>query len=73
MGVPVGEIRDHMADQNDGQIFLRPQWVQDGRRRAREAQAHAGCDDIVGVMRYWAKKDLGVDLLIEYFDAPGGL
>lgn len=31
-------------------------WYKQGRRRAREAEAH-GAEGIFGIMRYWARKD----------------
>lgn len=67
-GVAIDEIRAHMELSAKGLTSMPPDWVRSGRRRAREAQAHNGYDDMVSVMQYWARKDFDADLVIENFD-----
>lgn len=51
-------------------MMLPAEWMKSGRRRAKEARAH-GHDDMVGAMTYWAEKDHGASLVIEYVPAGG--
>jgi hypothetical protein len=38
-----------------------PLWIKAGRRRAREAMAATGRDDMCSALAYWARMDLGVE------------
>lgn len=37
-------------------------WIQQGRRRAREAMAHTGSEAMLDSLRYWAQRDYGAEL-----------
>lgn len=69
LGVSAEQIRVRKAF--NGTMGLPPEWLKSGRRRSKEAQAH-GHTDTVGAMTYWAKKDPGADLVIEYGDWNDG-
>ena len=69
LGVPAEEIR--VRKLFNGTTALPPEWLKSGRRRSKEAQEH-GHTDMVGAMSYWARKDHGADLVIEYGDWDGG-
>jgi hypothetical protein len=73
MGVPAEEIRAHGRSAGNGVMAPPPNWVSAGRRRAKEAQAHTGSDDMVSGLKYWAQKDHGARLKIVYEDLPGGV
>ncbi|OBB07093.1 hypothetical protein A5668_01385 [Mycolicibacterium fortuitum] len=71
MGVPVEEIRAHSGgEQGTGVMTLPQEWVKAGRRRAKEAHAH-GHGGMVEAMTYWAARDHGACLEIEYTDLGG--
>ncbi|MCU1697351.1 MAG: hypothetical protein JWR34_3414 [Mycobacterium sp.] len=72
LGVSVDEIRAHGRENGTGVTAMPHRWMRAGRQRAFEAQAHTGCTDMVSGLRYWAKKDHGAHLEIDYVDLPGG-
>jgi hypothetical protein len=47
------------------------EWIQAGRRRAREAMARTGSNSLIDALTYWARHDLGTDLRIEYLPTGG--
>ena len=40
-----------------------PEWLRAGRRRASEAAAATGSRDVFDVLRYWARRDLGAEIV----------
>jgi hypothetical protein len=68
----VDEVHAHMQASDTGVITLPLEWLKAGRRRAREAQAHTGCNNMVAVMEYWAGEDHGARLDLVYVDPFGG-
>ena len=70
LGVSAEEIRAYMTVSGTGltTVSLPPEWLRSGLRRSKEAQAH-GHTDMVGVMTYWAKRDHGAELVVEYAGA----
>lgn len=42
------------------------EWVRRGKRRAKEAMAHAGSDFILDILAFWAQRDHGADLKVSY-------
>lgn len=67
LGVPAEDVRAHAATNGTDltTMSLPSEWVQSGRRRTKEAQAH-GHDDMLSGLRYWANRDHGAELVIEY-------
>lgn len=51
---------------SDGVIHIPREWVQRGRRRSNEAQAHTGSDFILDILNYWAQKDHNAVLEVAY-------
>ena len=41
------------------------EWIQQFRRRVREAATH-GCDGVPAMMAFWAERDHGAQLLLEF-------
>lgn len=50
----------------DGASRIPREWVKRGRRRAGEAKAHTGSDELLENLRYWAHKDHGAELEVVY-------
>jgi hypothetical protein len=42
------------------------EWVQAGRRRAREAMSRTGSDDLLDALSYWARQDHHCELQVIY-------
>ena len=61
-GVTVAEI--NALPSADGALTLPAKWLRQGRRRANEAKAHTGSDELFDALRYWARKDHGADLVV---------
>lgn len=53
-GIPIDHLDPAAPIPNDG--------LKSGRRRTREAAAHTGDNDVVSVMKYWANKELSLDV-----------
>jgi hypothetical protein len=66
LGVPVADLE---VNPLTGKSNVPKDWVQRGRRRAREAMAHTGGDDMVSVMEYWAAKEHDARLELVYVDS----
>lgn len=63
-GVSPELVRAHSAKSTLGsQTPIPDAWVKAGRRRAREAMAATGRDDMCSALAYWARRDLGVDVV----------
>jgi hypothetical protein len=63
-GISVELVRAHSAKVTCGGSTPIPDaWLKAGRRRAREAMAATGCEDMCSSLTYWAQKDFGVDVL----------
>jgi hypothetical protein len=63
-GVSVELVRAHSAKASYGDRTPIPEaWIKAGRRRAREAMAASGRDDMCSALAYWAQKDLGVEVV----------
>lgn len=58
-GVPVEEVQAY-ADRREEPP---ERWQRQAPSRAREAAAHVDSYDPVDILRYWAGKDLGADIL----------
>lgn len=61
----------HVADVEaliflDGAARIPDAWLQQGRRRTREAAAHIGSAEFHDVLAYWARKDHGAELEVVY-------
>ncbi|MCV7091767.1 hypothetical protein [Mycobacterium interjectum] len=54
----------------NGYTPIPQEWIRNGKRRAKEAAAHTGSNDMVSSLTYWAAKDRGAELQIVY---EGGL
>ncbi|WP_406816191.1 hypothetical protein [Mycobacterium sp. M23085] len=55
-------------DTTNGYTTFPPEWIRNGRRRAREAFAHTKSNDMVSSLTYWARKDRGAELQLVYED-----
>lgn len=65
-GIPAEDIAGGMTPgMVDGTESFPPEWLRAGRRRAAEARAATGDDGVIAGLIYWAKRDLGVELVIE--------
>lgn len=49
-----------------GSLKIPKPWIRAGRRRAAEARAHTGNDGMLAALQYWARRDHGADLQIDY-------
>jgi hypothetical protein len=68
-GISVELVRAHSAKASYGDRTPIPEaWIKSGGRRAREAMATTGRDDMCAALAYWARRDLGVDAV----DLPDG-
>lgn len=71
LGVPIEEVHARTRGEHGlANMQLPNKWVRQGRRRASEARASTGKDDVVSVLRYWAEQEHGAELEIQY--APAG-
>lgn len=61
-GIAPETIRAQAHYDSDGYAWFRPEWIRAGRRRAREAAARTGSDDMAAVLEYWARQDHGAEL-----------
>lgn len=50
----------------NGPAPIPDEWIRNGKRRAKEAAAHTGSNDMVSSLTYWARKDRGAELRIVY-------
>jgi hypothetical protein len=63
-GVSVELVRAHSAKNTHGGRTPMPEaWIKAGRRRAREAMAATGHNDMCSALAYWTRRDLGVDVV----------
>jgi hypothetical protein len=53
-------------DTANGYTPIPMEWIRNGKRRAKEAAAHTGNNDVVSALTYWARKDRGALLQIVY-------
>lgn len=59
-GVPVAQLEALPRP-----VTLPDEWARQGRRRAREAEAHTGSNDVVETLAYWASRDLNAAVTLE--------
>lgn len=71
-GVDADQLTTHIRQQSpglaDGVMFnakFPGAWLKAGRRRASEARAATGSSDFLDVLRYWAMRDLGANVVLE--------
>lgn len=50
----------------NGAMRLPRHWLQQGRRRTREAAAHTGSSAFEDVLSYWARRDHNAELEVRY-------
>jgi hypothetical protein len=63
-GISVELIRAHSKKATHAGGTPMPEaWLKAGRRRSREAQAATGYTDMCSALAYWARRDLGVDVV----------
>lgn len=55
----IGILFGVSADLINPEIPMRPEWLDAGRRRAEEAAAATGTEDVFAALEYWAQKDFG--------------
>jgi hypothetical protein len=53
---------------SDAYVTFPPAWMRAGKRRAKEAVAHTGKDDLLSVLEYWVRQ-AGSELEIVYDEA----
>ncbi|ORM29237.1 hypothetical protein [Williamsia sp. 1135] len=74
LGVDEGLIAERFKQTDPstsaGVMLLPEAWMKQGRRRAREAMAHTGSNDMLSALRYWARKK-GLDVILTE-DPEGG-
>lgn len=63
-GVPLADI--HALPPVGGGSPIPREWVKRGRRRAREAMARTGSDNVLDVLDYWADKEHGTSVTVVY-------
>jgi hypothetical protein len=63
-GIDEATIAAHWDTMTGDMLTLPAEWVRNGKRRAKEASANAGVNDVVAMLSYWAMKDLGATLWI---------
>ncbi|EUA37190.1 hypothetical protein I549_5907 [Mycobacterium avium subsp. avium 2285 (R)] len=64
LGVPVADLHDARRDDTKGTMYVPHEWIRKGRRRTKEATAHAGDDDLLSGLTYWAHQDHGAAIEI---------
>jgi hypothetical protein len=52
-----------------GALRFPPEWIKAGRRRSKEAAAATGSNDVFDILAYWARRDLGAEIV---FTDDGG-
>ncbi|MEM6109215.1 hypothetical protein AAHS21_23710 [Mycobacterium sp. 050272] len=62
-GVPVDEVDQKYVEWESRGGLAASDWGPQGARRTREAAARVNSYDAVDVLRYWADKELGADVL----------
>ena len=65
-GVAAERLTMIAGQSETGLAELPQEWIQRGRRRAREASAHTGSEAMLDTLHYWARKDFGADLEVGY-------
>lgn len=61
-GLDAKRVRDYMTI-NAGGIAFPSEWLRAGRRRASEAAAATGSRDVFDVLAFWARRDLGAEIV----------
>jgi hypothetical protein len=61
-GIAPETIRAQVHYDSEGYATFPLEWIRAGRRRAREAAAHTGIDDMGAVLAYWARQDHNAEL-----------
>ncbi|MEZ0385239.1 hypothetical protein [Mycobacterium sp. pW045] len=69
LGVPVADLE---VNPLTGKSNIPEDWILRGRRRAKEAMAHTGSDDMVSALEYWALKEHDARLELVYVGLDGG-
>jgi hypothetical protein len=69
LGVSVADIERLRADRCTSTMYLPKEWVKQGKRRTKEAQAYTGDNDMLGGLAYWAAKDYGAAIEIDTYGA----
>lgn len=57
-------------DQINGRVDFPQEWIQQARRRTREAKAHTDSEDITDILAYWAAKDYDAVVEFVYEETP---
>lgn len=59
-------------DRDKGTARFPAEWTKAGKRRGKEAAAATGSNDLFDILTYWARRDLGADIVFTD-DVPGRL
>lgn len=63
-GLDSGTVEQYMtANIIGGALRFPPEWIKAGKRRSKEAAAATGSNDVFDILAYWAKRDLGADIV----------
>ncbi|OBI28187.1 hypothetical protein [Mycolicibacter sinensis] len=46
-----------------GALRFPPEWIRAGKRRSKEAAAATGSNDVFDILAYWARRDLGAEVV----------
>ena len=59
-------LHDVNALVTDGDAAIPNEWVRQGKRRAKEALAHSGSNELIDYLQYWARQDHDADVEVIY-------
>lgn len=63
-GIDADTVEHHMKTHIvKGALRFPPEWVKAGKRRSKEAAAATGSNDVFDILAYWAKRDLGAEIV----------
>lgn len=63
-GIDADTVSQHMsANIIGGALRFPPEWIKAGKRRSKEAAAATGSNNVFDILAYWARRDLGAEIV----------